>query len=885
MIGQNVAHFRVMEKLGQGGMGEVFLAEDLSLNRKAALKFLPDALRADPVSRKRLLREARSAAALDHPYICKIYEIGESDGRDFIAMEYVPGQTLKDRLVAGALPIRKVIQIASEIAEALELPHRQGIVHRDLKPANILMTEEGHVKVTDFGLARQISRDTGQSSDISSTFTQEGALSGTLAYMSPEQLRGEPADHRSDVFSFGMIVYEMLTGIHPFVRKSSIETANAILNDNPPPVTRFVPDASPLVEHTMRKMLAKDPDLRYQSVHEVRTDLADWEETQVPGVERQAPQVHWKQVLAWSAGASLLVGALAGILVWNLKPESPADSVPLTRLAMALPEGETLAQGVLPDVALSPDGTYMAYAAVRGGKVQIYLRAMDQLQPMPIPGTEDGFGPFFSPDGKWLGFFSGGKLKKVSTGGGAPVILCDASRAQGAVWGEDDTIIYSPTIASGLYRIKSSGGTPEVLTTPEFQKSEFSHRLPDILPGGKALLYVSSTSTSLDDVGIVLMTLGAGERRVLIEGGSHPRYVPTGHLVYARKATLMAVPFDLKRLEVRGTPVPILDGIFQRDTGAAEYSFCRRGWLVYAAGGLQRFEGTLVWVDRAGVAKDLGVKPGPFTHPRLSPDGRYIAMLAKRDREDVWIYDLSRQTMTPITSQAQNRHPIWTPDGKRLIFQSTRDGPLNIYWQAADGSGTVERLTSSEHVQTPKCVTPDGSQVIYVDIDPETGADLWMLSLHGDRKPRLYLRTPFDESSAQLSPDGRWLAYAGNDSGRYEIYVRPFPDVGGKWQISVDGGNEPAWSPDGRELFFRNRNQMLSVSITSHPAFAAGSPRLLFEGRYMTSPTEQYTNYSVAPDGRRFLMVQASPAEAAATQINLVQGWFDDLRRHAPLPK
>lgn len=885
MIGQDIAHFRILEKLGQGGMGEVFLAEDLSLHRKVALKFLLEASKSDSTARKRLLREARSAAGLDHPFICKIYEIGDCDGRDFIAMEYVPGQTLKEKLSGAPLPLNRVVQIASEIAEALELPHRQGIVHRDLKPANILMTEDGHVKVTDFGLARQIARGTEQSSGISSTFTQEGALSGTLVYMSPEQLRGEVLDPRSDIFSFGVMLCEMLTGVHPFMKPSVIETANAILNGDPPSIARFIPEASPLVEHTIRKMLAKDPELRYQSVHEVRTDLAEWEAAPAAHVDAETPPKNWRRMLAWSAACCALTGVLAGVAAWHLKPAAPGNPVPVTRLAMALPQGEALAQGVLPDVAFSPDGAYLAYAAVRGGKTQIYLRTMDQVQGTPIPGTEEGSGPFFSPDGKWLGFFGEGRLKKVSLGGGAPVILCSASRAQGAVWGSDDAIIYSPTISSGLYRIKSSGGNPEVLTTPDFQKGEFSHRLPELLPGGKALLYVTGTSTRLDDVRIVLMMLDTGKRRILIEGGSHPRYVPTGHLVYARQATLMAVPFDLTALDIKGTPAPILDGVFQRDTGAAEYSFCGRGWLVYATGGLQRYEGTLAWVDRAGAVEKLGVRPGPYTHPRLSPDGRKIVMLAKWNREDLWVYDIRRRTMTPVTSVGENRHPIWTPDGKRLIFQSTKDGPLNLYWQAADGSGTPERLTTSEHVQSPKCVTPDGSQLIYIDLDPETGADLWMLSLRGDRKPRLYLRSPFDESSPQMSPDGRWLAYASNESGRYEIYVRPFPDVGGKWQISADGGNEPLWSPDGRDLFFRRGDQVWSVGIEQRPTFAAGSPRLLFEGRYLTSPTAQYTNYDVARDGKRFLMIQASSSDAAADRVNLIQGWFDDLKRIVPPPK
>ncbi len=885
MVDQGVSRYRIVEKLGQGGMGEVFLAEDLSLSRKVALKFLPEAVSADPAARKRFMREARSAAALDHPYICKIYEIGESDGKDFIAMEYVPGQTLKEKLAGGPLPMKKAIQIASEIAEALETPHRQGIVHRDLKPANILLTEEGHVKVTDFGLARQIPRGGEEARDISSTFTQEGALSGTLVYMAPEQLRGEPADPRSDIFSFGVILYEMLAGVHPFLRRTSIETANAILNEKPPPLAGYSSVGSALLVHSVNKLLAKDPDSRYQSIHEVRTDLQGWEESCTPPAEESVPANQWRRILAWTAAACVFSGAITGALVWNLKPAPPAASAPLTRIAMALPDGETLAQGVLPDVALSPDGTRLAYAAVRGGKAQIYLRAMDQLAAAPIQGTEDGSGPFFSPDGKWVGFFAEGKLKKVSTSGGAPLTLCDASRAQGAVWGENDTIIYSPTIASGLWRIRSTGGTPEVLTTPDFNAGEFSHRLPELLPGGKALLFVTGTSTRLDDVRIMLQMLDTGERRVLIEGGSHPRYVPTGHLVYARKATLMAVPLDLQRLQVRGAPVPILDSVFQRDTGAAEYAFDRRGSLVYAKGGLQRFDGTLVWVDRTGAVQDLGVKPGPYTHARLSPDGRLIAMLAKWDREDLWIYDLARRTMTPVTSVATNRHPIWTPDGKRLVFQSTRDGPLNLYWQAADGSGTAERLTTSEHVQSPKSVTPDGKQLIYADIDPVTGTDIWMISLQGDRKPRLYLRTPFDDSCAQLSPDGHWLVYASNESGRSEVFVRPFPDVGGKWQISVDGGTEPAWAPDGREIFFRNRSQMLSVGITTRPVFAAGSPRVLFEGQYLTSPTMQYTNYDVTPDGKRFLMIQASPTETAASQINLVQGWFEDLRRRVPLPK
>ncbi|MDA2925329.1 protein kinase, partial [Acidobacteria bacterium AH-259-L09] len=887
MIGQTVSHYKILEKLGEGGMGEVFLAQDTLLDRKVALKFLPDFMQQDPTARKRFLREAKSAAALDHPFICKIYETGEAEGKDFISMEYVQGTTLKEKLAEGPLALKGALRKAAEIAEALEAAHKHDIVHRDLKPSNIMLTPEGHVKVMDFGLAKRLVPVEGlgsQEQTISASLTKMGATLGTLAYMSPEQFRGEDVDTRSDIFSFGVTLYEMLTGVHPFKKGTSLETANAMLNEVAAPLFRHMNEVPPVLQHTVRKMLAKEADRRYQLVHDVGTNLQElinemadpsiqtkeagirpFEATGVP-MGKPAGERSWRRAMLVGLLA-LVVGTIAaGVAFWSLKRPTPH---PLKKLAITFPPTAPLARSSFrPNLAISPDGSRIVYCANRDGTLQLYLRLIDQLEATPIPGTEGALAPFFSADGEWVGFYAGGKLKKVSLRTGASLTLCDGPAAWGASWAPTDKILFVPGAAMGIWQVSAGGGERQVLVAPDFKKGERSYRWPQVLPGSKAVLFTigSTTSASYDDANIAVLSLETGEHWIVVKGGSYARYAPTGHLVYARAGELLAVPFDLERLKITGPPVSILQGVMMNPrSGAAQFAFSADGSLLYAPGESKMDEHTLLWIDRQGKVQPLpfsGVNDRGF---RLSPDGRRLAVAIAGPNVDVWVYDLVRGTSDRLTfDTAIDTSPVWTPDGKQVTFASNRAGTMDLYWTSADGSGSPVRLYGSEHPRHPRSWTPDGKALAISEVHPSSGGDIWVLSLEGEgeREAKLFLSTPFDEREPRFSPDGRWIAYSSNESGQFEVYVLPYAGPGERTQISVGGGEQPVWNPKGAELFYRSGEKIMVVGIETKPELTASKARLLFE-----TPGLQY---DITPDSKRFVMLKRIEGDAGPTQINVV---------------
>jgi len=533
-------------------------------------------------------------------------------------------------------------------------------------------------------------------------------------------------------------------------------------------------------------------------------------------------------------------------------------------------------------LALSPDGTQLAYVAVQGGIQQIYLRAMDSLEARPVPGTEGAVNPFFSPDSQWLGFFAGQKLKKISISGGAAVSLSDAAQSFGASWGSLGMIAFSPLQVSTLQQVSEAGGVSQPLT--KFEKGEISHRRPEFMPGGKVLLFASGPNTFNWNSGqVVVQPVGTGERRTLVKGVIHPHYAPSGHLLYVQGGNLMAAPFDPQRLTVTGAAVPIVEGLLHSTTsGAAQYSISGTGTLVYISGASYSDQRKLVWVNRRGEAQVLAAPARAYVFPRFSPNGKQVGVAITEQESQVWLYDLSRETLTRFTFDGTlNLNTVWTPDSKRIVFQSNKSGPPNLYWQHADGSGGLERLTNSEFVHFPMSMSPDGQFLAYGEINPTTGYDLWVLRLK-DGQAQPFLRTPFTESVPQFSPDGHRLAYISNESGRYEVYVQPYPGPGGKWQVSTDGGTEPVWNPNGRELFYRDGSKMMSVEISTQTGFTTGKPRMLFEGPYLPSPATT-PNYDVSRDGQRFLMLKSSATgEEAATQINVVFNWCEEMKRRVP---
>jgi Tol biopolymer transport system component/tRNA A-37 threonylcarbamoyl transferase component Bud32 len=894
--GRRLGPYEILSAIGAGGMGEVYKARDTRLDRIVAIKVLPTHLAGRAELRERFDREAKTIASLNHPHICTLYDTGHQDQIDYLVMEYLEGETLAQRLLKGPLPLGQVLQYAIEISDALDKAHRKGVTHRDLKPGNIMLTKSG-TKLLDFGLAKLKQEATPANMSLSDLptaidpLTAEGSIVGTLQYMAPEQLEGKEVDARTDIFAFGAVVYEMATGKRAFEGKSQASLMVAILERDPLPMSSLQPMTPPTLDRVVKKCLAKEPEKRWQAASDVCDELKWIAEggSQVglaPTAAVKGIRELGRRPLILGLGSLLLGLVIASLATWNLKPSSAPPPEHVSRFVINLPAGQQLVgleNG--PAVALSPDGTRLAYAARQGGTQQLYVRAMDSLEATLIPGTEGAVNPFFSPDGQWVGFFAGGALKKVSVGGGAALTLSVASNPGGATWGRQGTIIFAATQVGALQELPEAGGTPQPLS--RFEKGDTTHRWPEFLPGGKALLFAAGTNAINFTIGqVAVQSVVTGERRNIIQAAMNPRYAPSGHLVYAQGGNLMAVPFDSQRLTITSTAVPVVEGVLQSSmSGAAEYSFSATGSLVYVLGGVQGTQSRLVWVSRNGAEQPLAAPPHAYLTPRLSPDGRRVAATFTDQESHVWLYDLARQTLTRMTFEGSvNNGPVWTPDGKRIAFGSNQEGAINLFWLLADGSGGLERLTTSQYLHAPISWSPDGQLLAYFEVNPTTQRDIWVLRM-SDRKTQPFLRTQFDEAVPQFSPDGRWLAYISNATGRHEVYVQPYPGPGGKWQISTEGGTEPAWNRNGRELFYRSGNKMMAVDIATQPGFAAGTPRMLFEGRYELAPFPS-TNYDVSPDGQRFLMLKPTDqAQAAPTQINVVLNWFEELKQKVPTGK
>ena len=886
MLGQTLGHYRIVEKIGAGGMGEVYRARDEHLGRDVALKVLPAGSLADEADRKRFRKEALTLSKVNHPNIATVHDFDTQDGVDFLVMEHVAGKTLAEKLQGGALPEKEVLRLGGQIAAALQEAHERGVVHRDLKPGNISLTEKGQAKVLDFGLAKLL-KPVSQATTVDS-LSESRTFAGTLPYMAPEQLRGEPVDVRTDIHALGAVLYEMATDQRAFPERQSTLLSDAILHQPPLAPRALNGRVSTGLEWVILKCLEKDPERRYQSAKEVGVDLrrlADAPLTSAAGAEvsTAAPQpafLVWQRALP---GALVgLIVAVAAISLWNLWPAGEPSPTAPKRFGMVLPTTQPLAGSIhRSTVALSPDGTRLVYVGSWGESTQLYLREFDSFDAKPIPGTEGAEAPSFSPDGEWVVFFADGQLKKVSLRGGASFALCAAPEGRGASWGSDDIIVFTPAPGMGLSRVSAAGGTPQVVTTPE--NDERGHRWPDILPGSKAVLFtIQMPSRSPDEARIAVQSLETDERRILVEGGTYARYAPTGHLVYARAGTLLVAPFDLARLKVTGPAVPLLEDVrMDPDTGGVDFSFSRDGTLVYAPGSTPETDHTLVWVNRKGEAQPLTETRRVYETPSLSPNGqRMTVTIDEGANEDIWVHDLRRGTQTRLTFAASDDiSAIWTPDGKRLTFSSDRAGGIfDLFWKATHTTGVAEQLTTSNTFQYPASWSPDGQVLAFTEIHPTNGPDIWLLPLERERKPRPFLQTPFTEWAAMFSPDGRWLAYSSDESGRFEVYVVPFPGPGAKWQISTEGGTEPVWARNGRELFYRNGDKMTVVSIAMQPTLIAGTPRVLFERHYERGLGFR-PNYDVAPDGQRFVMIKASQQEVPRIQLHVLLNWCDEIRR------
>jgi serine/threonine-protein kinase len=866
-----------MSLIGVGGMGEVYRARDTKLGRDVALKILPGTFTNDPDRVGRFRREAQLLASLNHPHIGAIYGLDDASSTHFLVLELVDGESLDKRIARGKIPIEEALGIAKQIAEALEAAHERGIIHRDLKPANIALTQDGIVKVLDFGLAKATENATGSSIDVTNSptittpamMTGVGVILGTAAYMSPEQAKGRAADHRSDIWAFGCVLYEMVTGHHTFTGDSIAEMMAAVLREEPD-LTR----APFRVRRLLDACLQKDPKLRLQAIGDWRLPLED-----APGATAAS-----KNRVPWAIAAALaIVAAFAFWAPWRRPASNTAQGV----MRLDLDLGAALSPtNIGPDAILSPDGTRLVFVAQgSNGQSHLVTRRLDQPEPVELRGSDGAYAPFFSPDGQWVAFFAAGKLKKTPVDGGDAVILCDAPAGRGGTWGDDGNIIAALEAQKGLSIVPSAGGRVEPLTT--LAAGENSHRFPYLLPGAKTVLFTSNaTYSNFDEASISVLSLPERKSKIVLErAGMYPRYAQSGHLIYVTKGTLFAVPFDLARLEVHGRPTALVEGISNDATfGFARLDLSISGMLLYRKG---RTEGlrTLHWLDSNGRTESFGLEPAVYQFPRVSPDGsRLIWMMNQGPSADLWVFDWRSGRRTRLTDgQDVYSYPVWSPDGQYVVFSSSK----GIVWTRADG-GKPQPLLVSKAVEMPTSFTPDGKRLVFSELN-STGGLIRIVPLDGESgqlraaTPEFFLQTSALRFPA-FSPDGRWLAYADAESGGYEVYVRAFPDKGARWLISNGGGTMPLWSRNGYELFYRNEDSQIMVVTYSvnGDTFVADKPRLWSEKRLAN--TGLTPPFDLAPDGKKFIVLMGSEGPAAPEarrHVTLVANFFDELRRIA----
>jgi serine/threonine-protein kinase len=884
--GDHVGPYVILAPLGRGGMGEVYRAKDTRLGREVAVKVIREDGSGNLDSLARFRDETRAVASLNHPGILAIYDTGAHGGAPYAVMELLSGETLAERIQAGPLTEREASEVAGRVADALAAAHARSIVHRDVKPSNIFLTEDGQTKLLDFGIARVRTFAGGSDTSDTTRDATAGRLVGTAGYLSPEQVRGREADARSDVFALGATLYETLTGRRAFAGSSAAESLSAILTADPSQYPETSRLSGPLRRIVLR-CLEKDPANRYQSARDLALDLHAWDED---AHDTHAPPTRPRASRAIGVAAAAVAALIAGIYLGSRRSTSPSATAagPVTRVPLALSPPLSVMTDERPLFAVSDDGRFLVYVADVEGRTRLVLRDLESLEASVLPGTEGATGPFFSPDGRWIGFAGPDQLQKVSTSGGEPTRLRYISPVtRGAAWGPGDILLYSPTNTGGLIRLDASTGAELTLLRPDYDAREDAYRWPAFLPGGRAALFVVySGGDSFDTASIAAVRLDEPGTKILIRGGTSPRYSPTGHLLYVRGGALMAAPFDAERLEIRGAAVPMLTGIRTEGTGAAQYALSSNGTLFYLPGSSpNRAQFRLVTVDREGRTQPLLDETAGYYGIRASPDGRRIAFTRGDANQDVWILDRDRGTVSRLTQEASEEFdPVWTPDGRRIAYTSERRAAdltafPEIYERASDGTGEERHLRKGSNIAVPQDWTPDGARLVYAERGEGRGWDIWTLDV-GTGKATPFLATAADEALADLSPDGRWIAYVSDETGRFEVYARPFPGPGAKILISSAGGLEPVWSQDESELFYRDGPRMMAVPVRLGSELVVGRPAVLFEkaGFYAPNVAEN-RQYDVAPDGKHFYMIQMPVGQISPPQPVLVANWLVELRR------
>ncbi len=892
MIGKTLIHYEITAEIGKGGMGEVYQAKDTKLGRDVAIKVLPEEFALDTDRVARFQREAKLLASLNHPNIAAIYGLEEAEGMHFLVMELIEGDTLRDRIKTGPIPIEEALNLALQIAEGLEAAHEKGVIHRDLKPANIKVTPNGKVKILDFGLAKAYAGDQGNvsladSPTISVAATQQGVILGTAAYMSPEQAKGRPVDKRADIWAFGVVLFEILTGKSLFSGEDVTSTVARVL-EREPDFSTLPQNLHPRIQFMIERCLKKDPKDRYSAISDARVDiqevLADPRGVLVQPVTTVESRNRLWTVFFWLMTV-VVFSIITGAVIWNMrKPELRQ----VTRFQYELPKDRRFGDLIERSFAVSPDGRKLVCSTDMG----LYLRSMEETDARLLPGTMGARRPCFSPDGKWIVYSSAAdnRLRKIGVGGGAPIDLTDASIVGSIVWTEKDKIVYGQ-FGKGIMQVSADGGTPEMLIKEE----EVAIGYPQILPDEESVMFTSNVPPKTK---IVVQSLKSGERKELVVGGN-AQYLSTGHIVYGVENSLFAVPFDLENLEVTGGSVPLVNGVYRG--GPSQFAVSGSGTLFFiprgeTAGSKQH---TLVWVDRMGEEETIEAPSNAYSNPKISPDGTRVALtIESGGNQDIWIWNLiHKNTMRLTLDEALDRIPLWSLDGKRIVFASSREGNYGVHWKAADGTGEVEGVGwLPARLIIPNSWSHDGKTLLlteWANIPPRF--DISMLSMEEDRVNTILLQGGYSEAQPRISPNGLWMGYVSDESGRNEIYVRPFPDVDKeRWPISTSGGDSPLWSPDGRELFYRSGTAIMAVAVETEPTFKFEAPEELFQGTYVSFTAPVYGQiennpWDISPDGKRFLMMKPTAAtdDESATgisrKINIVLNWFEELKARVPV--
>jgi eukaryotic-like serine/threonine-protein kinase len=878
-IGAVVSHYRILEKLGAGGMGVVYKADDLRLKRHVALKFLSEDLARDRASFERFQHEAQAASALNHPNICVTYDFDQADGLHFIAMEWLEGETLAARLAKSALPLDQVFRYATEIADALDKAHQRGIVHRDVKPGNVMITKSG-AKLLDFGLAKRVEAAAPvadpPSAMTEAALTMQGVLVGTPEYMAPEQLRGREADARSDIFAFGALLYEMVTARRAFAGKTPADICAAVLDREPAPIAQLTPAIPPALRRLVANCLVKDPDDRWQTAHDAFLELKGIGEAgEQAGVAAAVEDRRRERRLRWVV-AGLLVPLAALVTPNMVQWRRLAPDQPVVQFSVQAPDRTMFEHGI----AISPDGRRLAFIAGTEGKNALWVRQLDSLEARALPSTEGASLPFWSPDSRVIAFFADGKLRKVDAAGGPPTTVCDASAdARGGSWSPEGTIVFSRNFTEPLFAVPASGGSPRAVTALDTGRKETSHRFPQFLPDGRHFVYLARSSAKGNDA-VCVGSIDAMDRKVLLASESSAAYGDPGYLLFIRENALVRQAFRPDRLELTGEPRLVAAAVSPSGesgpTGYAPFSVSNNGVLAYRAGAELNVQ--LAWFDRAGRLIATVISSRPYDDPSLSPDGKRVVVRGadpQTGSHSIWLLDLASGAPTRFTfHDALDTAPLWSPDGNRIVFASNWKGEMDLYSKPASGAGNDEVLLPSTTHTIPDDWSPDGRYLVLVRADPGMKLDLWLWAVADKRPPTTFLQTPSNETHAKFSPDGRWLAYASDESGRAEIYVQPFPPAAGKWQVSTAGGDQPAWRSDGKELFYLAADKkLMAVDVKVAPSFEAGGPRALFQTRVRDNTlTGDRNQYAAAPDGQRFLVV-TPVADSGAAPITVVLNW------------